>query len=108
MEYRRHLRSESQCNSILQKGQEGGLSEPGHCCTSVHGKTEQIILVVPIKHVEEKVIRSSQHGLTKGQSHLTNKIASSDRMTSWVDENSAWCLPCLQEDFFKLSPETSI
>lgn len=37
---------------------------------------EQFILDVISKHVEEKkVIRSSQHGLTKGKSCLTNPIA---------------------------------
>jgi len=37
---------------------------------------EQFILEVIIKQVEEKkVIRSSQHGFTKGKSCLTNLIA---------------------------------
>lgn len=35
---------------------------------------EQVILDVLSKHVEEKVTRSSQHGLTKGKSCLTNLI----------------------------------
>jgi len=51
---------------------------------------EQLILDVTFKQVEEKkVIRSSQHGFTKGKSCLTNLIAFYDGMTSWVDEGRA-------------------
>jgi len=51
---------------------------------------EQFILDAIIKQVEEKkVIRSSQHGFTKGKSRLTNLIAFYNGMTGWVDEGRA-------------------
>jgi len=50
---------------------------------------EQLILEVIIKHVKEKIIRSSQHGFTKGKSCLTNLIAFYDDMTGSVEEGRA-------------------
>ncbi|GAB0181353.1 mitochondrial enolase superfamily member 1 [Grus japonensis] len=51
---------------------------------------EQVILDVMSKHVQEKkVIRSRQHGFTKGKSCLTNLIGFYDGMTGWVDEGRA-------------------
>jgi len=51
---------------------------------------EKLILEIIIKQVEEKkVIRSSQHGFTKGKSCLTNMRAFYDDMTGWVDEGRA-------------------
>jgi len=57
---------------------------------------KQLILDVIGKQVEEKkVIRSSQHGFTKGKSCLTNLIAFYDDMTGWVDEGRAVDVVCL-------------
>ena len=48
---------------------------------------EQLILEVISKHVEEKkVIKSSQHGYTKGKSCLTNPIVFCDGTAGWIDE----------------------
>ncbi|GAB0183496.1 mitochondrial enolase superfamily member 1 [Grus japonensis] len=59
--------------------------------TSIPGKVmEQLTLGLINKHVEgKKVIRSSQHGFTKGKSCLSNLIAFCDGMTGWVDEGRA-------------------
>ncbi|GAB0208274.1 mitochondrial enolase superfamily member 1 [Grus japonensis] len=51
---------------------------------------EQLILGVNNKHVEDKkVIRSGQHGFSKGKSCLTNLIAFDDGTTGCVDEGRA-------------------
>jgi len=77
---------------VFKKGKK---EDPGNyrlvSLTSIPGKVmEQLILKVIIKQVEEKkVIRSSQHGFTKGKSCLTNLIAFYDGMTGWVDEGRA-------------------
>jgi len=77
---------------IFKKGKK---EDPGKhrlvSLTSIPGKMmEPLILEVIIKQVEEKkVIRSSQHGFTKGKSCLTNLIAFYNGMTGWVDEGRA-------------------
>jgi len=65
----------------------------------------QFIQEVINKQVEEKkVIRSSQHGFTKGKSCLTNLIAFYFGMTGWVDEGKAVDIVCLR--LLTLSPIT--
>jgi len=72
---------------------KGKTNSPGNyrpvSLTSIPGKMLQqhILDVIIIKQVKEKkVIRSSQHGFTKGKSCLTNLIAFYDGMAGWVDE----------------------
>jgi len=87
---------------VFKKGKK---EDPGNyrpvSLTSIPGKLmEQLILDVISKQTEEKkVIRSSQHGFTKGKSCLTNLIAFCDGMTSWVDEGRPVDVVCL--DFSK-------
>jgi len=68
---------------------------------------EQLILDVISKQVEEKkVIRSSQHGFTKGKSCLTNLIAFYNGMTAWVDEGRA--IDAVYLDFSKAFDTVSL
>ncbi|GAB0186967.1 mitochondrial enolase superfamily member 1 [Grus japonensis] len=77
---------------VFKKGKK---QNPGNyrpvSLTSIPGKVmEQLILDVTSMDVEEKkVIRSGQHGFTKGKSRLMNLIAFYDGMTGWVDEGRA-------------------
>jgi len=66
--------------SVTPIFKKGKTEDPGNyrpvSLSSIPGKMmEQLILEVIIKQVEEKeIIRSSQHGFTKGKSCLTNLI----------------------------------
>jgi len=54
--------------------------------TSVPGKMmEQFVLDAIFKQLEEKVIKSSQHGFIKGKSYLINLVTFYDVFTSWLD-----------------------
>nr|XP_009687825.1 PREDICTED: caveolin-1 [Struthio camelus australis] len=52
---------------------------------------QQLILDAISKHVEDKVISSSQCGFIKGKSCLTNLMAFCDGMTGWEVHVSAYC-----------------
>ncbi|GAB0188181.1 mitochondrial enolase superfamily member 1 [Grus japonensis] len=82
------IRRKANVTPVFKKGkkEDPGNYKPGSL-TSVPGKVmEQLILGVISKHVEEKkVIRSGQHGFTKGKLCLTNLIVFYDGMTGWVN-----------------------
>jgi len=73
------LRTSSQCYPSLQKGQEGcsGIILASQPVISVPGKVmEQLVLDTLSKQLKDKkVIRSTQHGFTKGKSCLTKLVA---------------------------------
>ncbi|PKU42809.1 rna-directed dna polymerase from mobile element jockey-like [Limosa lapponica baueri] len=72
---------------VFKKGKK---EDPGNyrpvSLTSTPGKVmEQLILDVISEHIEEKkVIRSGQHGFTKGKSYLTKLIAFYNGMTGFI------------------------
>jgi len=87
---------------LVKKGKK---EDPGNyrfvILTSIHGKVmEQLILETICRHIQdEKIIRSSQHGFTKGKSRLTNLINFYDGVTGVVHEGRAVAIVCL--DFSK-------
>ena len=69
--------------------------------TSILGKAmEQVILYTISRHMKDKkVIRSSQHGFTRGKAWLTSLRNFYDEMTGLVGEGRAVDVVCL--DFSK-------
>jgi len=76
--------------------------------TSITEKVvEQLVLHAVSKQMEDKkVIRSSQHGLSKGKSSLTNVIAFHHVMTNWVNKGRAGNVvyPDFEQDFSHCLP----
>ena len=74
--------------SIFRKGKKKELGNwRPVSLTSDSGKVEkQLVLdTFSIQLEEKKVIRSNQHGFTKGKSCLTNLVAFYDVITGWID-----------------------
>ncbi|KAJ7419504.1 hypothetical protein BTVI_25058 [Pitangus sulphuratus] len=82
--------------AIFTKGEKEDLTSSASL-TSIPGKVmEQIILEVITEHIEEnKVIRSGQHGFTKGKSGLTKLIAFCDVMADGSMWGQQWMLSTL-------------
>lgn len=56
---------------------------------------ECLILEATSAHRDgKKVIKSSQHGFTKGKFYLTNRIALYKETTTWMDEGTAVDVVC--------------
>ncbi|KAK4828723.1 hypothetical protein QYF61_000714 [Mycteria americana] len=77
---------------VFQKGKKEDLGNrrPVSLFSGHEKVVEEVILETISKHMKDrKVIRSSQHGFTKGKSCLTSLIAFYDEVISLVDEGRA-------------------
>lgn len=80
------IRKKANVSPIFQKGKkEGPDNYRVVSLTTIPGKAmEQLILETISRHMKDKmVIRSSQHGITKGKLYLTNLIVSTARWLAW-------------------------
>ena len=86
---------------VFKKGKEDLENYEPVSLTSVLEKVmEQLVLgAISEQLEEEKVIRNSQHGFTKGKSCLTKFIDFYDGITSWVDAERA--VDVIYLDFIK-------
>ncbi|KAJ7411467.1 hypothetical protein BTVI_50167 [Pitangus sulphuratus] len=81
--------------SLIPVFNQGRKEDPGNyrpvSLTSILGKVMESLILEGISiHMDDKtVIRSSQHGFTKGKSYLTNLIAFYDETATWMDEQTA-------------------
>lgn len=89
-------------SSRRARGTAWGVKRPV-ILTSVPGKVMEHFLAESIsKHMKgKKIIRRSQHGLTKGKSCLSNLIKFYNEMTSLMDERTT--MDIISLDFSKAS-----
>uniref|UniRef100_A0A8B9E1L1 Reverse transcriptase domain-containing protein n=1 Tax=Anser cygnoides TaxID=8845 RepID=A0A8B9E1L1_ANSCY len=82
---------ERNVNPVFKKGKKDLGNYRLVNLTSIPGKVmEQLNLGVVSRHIKDKkVVRSSQHGFTKGKSCLTNLIAFYEDITRWTDDGKA-------------------
>ena len=75
---------------IKGKKEEQGNYRPVSFTSIPEKVMEQLIFGTVSRHInDEKVIRGSQHGLTKGKSCLADLIAFYEEITRWIDDGKA-------------------